>query len=46
VSAFVSGVLGGMSNLRLRSMIYLAFMHWNFGVWSDIWGVIQLNTGR
>jgi hypothetical protein len=46
VSAFVSGILGGLLNLRLRSMIYLAFMHWNFGVWSDIWEVIQLNTGR
>ena len=44
VSALLSSVAGGLLNFRLRSFVYFAFIHWNVGVWSDIWEVIKLNV--
>jgi hypothetical protein len=46
VSALLSGIPGGWLNLRLRSFVYFAFIHWNIGVWSDIWEIIKLNISN
>src|SRR5262249_23955810 len=42
ISALVGGMLGALVNFRLRSMFYTAFIHWNMGVWSDIWEIIKM----
>jgi hypothetical protein len=46
VSAFLSSVIGGFLNFRLRSFVYLAFIHWNLGIWSDIWEIIKVNIAN
>ena len=43
VSALLSCIPGGFLNFKLRSFIYFAFIHWNIGIWSDIWEIIKLN---
>ncbi len=43
VSAFLSTVPAAFLNFRLRSFVYFAFIHWNIGVWSDIWEIIKMN---
>jgi hypothetical protein len=43
-SALLLGIPVGFLTLRLRSFVYAAFIHWNLGVWSDIWEIIKLNT--
>lgn len=43
VSALLSSLPGAFVNFRLRSFFYFAFLHWNLGVWSDIWEIIKLN---
>ncbi len=45
-SALLSGIPGGWLNFRLRSFVYFAFIHWNIGVWSDIWEIIKLNISN
>ncbi len=46
VSALLGGVPMGLLNVRLRSIVYAAFFHWNVGVWSDVWEIIKLNISR
>lgn len=46
LSALMFCVPGGLLNLKLRSFFYFAFIHWNMGVWSDIWEVIKLNVAH
>lgn len=43
-SALLMGVPVGLLTLRLRSFLYAGLIHWNLGVWSDIWEIIKLNT--
>lgn len=46
VSAFLGALLAGYMNLRLGSFFYFAFIHWNLGVWSDVWEIIKLNIAH
>jgi len=46
VSAFLGALLAGYANFRLRSFFYFAFIHWNLGVWSDVWEIIKLNIAH
>ena len=46
VSALLSSIPGGFVNFRLQSFFYFAFLHWNMGVWSDIWEIIKLNIAN
>jgi hypothetical protein len=46
LSALLLCVPGGLINFKLRSFVYFAFIHWNMGVWSDIWEVIKLNVAQ
>ncbi len=44
VSALLSALPGAWLNFRLRSFLFFAFIHWNIGIWSDIWEIIKLNV--
>jgi hypothetical protein len=46
VSALLAGVPIGFLNLKLRSFLYLAIVHWNLGIWSDIWEILKLNVSH
>jgi len=46
VSALLAGVAAGLLNLRLRSFVYFALIHWNIGIWSDVWEIIKLNIAH
>lgn len=46
VSALVAGVPAGFLNLRLRSFVYFGLIHWNIGIWSDIWEILKLNVAH
>ncbi|MCP5107060.1 MAG: hypothetical protein GY950_26985 [bacterium] len=44
ISAFLSMFVFGFLNFRLGSFVYVMFLHWNIGIWSDIWEIIKLNV--
>lgn len=46
ISVFMSSIIGGFLNFRLQSFVYLAFLHWNLGIWSDIWEIIKMNIAN
>ncbi|MFY9725791.1 MAG: hypothetical protein WAJ87_09865 [Bryobacteraceae bacterium] len=46
VSALLAGVPAGFLNLRLRSFVYFAFIHWSVGIWSDVWEILKLNVAH
>ncbi len=46
VSALLAGIPAGLLNLRLRSFVYFALIHWNIGIWSDVWEVLKLNVAH
>jgi hypothetical protein len=46
VSALLAGVPAGFLNLRLRSFVYFALIHWSMGIWSDVWEIIKLNLSH
>ena len=46
ISALLAGIPLGLVNVRMRSIAYAAFFHWNVGVWSDIWEIIKLNIAH
>lgn len=45
-SALLGGVPMGLLSLRLRSFVYAALVHWNVGIWSDVWEIIKLNVSN
>jgi len=45
-AALIISVPAGFLNLRMRSFLYFAFVHWNLGVWSDMWEIIKLNVAH
>ena len=46
VSALVAGIPAGFLSLRLQSFFYFAFIHWNIGIWSDVWEILKLNVAH
>ena len=46
VSALLAGIPAGFLNLRLRSFVYFALIHWNIGIWSDVWEIVKLNVAH
>jgi len=46
VSALLAGVPAAFLNLRLRSFVYFALIHWSMGIWSDVWEIIKLNLSH
>lgn len=46
VSALLAGIPAGFLNLRLRSFVYFGFIHWNIGIWSDVWEILKLNLAH
>ncbi len=46
VSALLAGLPAGLLNLRLRSFVYFAMIHWNIGIWSDVWEILKLNVAH
>jgi hypothetical protein len=46
VSAFFSTLVLGFLNFRLKSFVYVMFIHWNLGIWTDIWEIIKLNIAN
>lgn len=39
----VLALLGGLLTFRTRSILYIAFINWTLGIWSDVWEIIKLN---
>lgn len=39
----VVALVGGLLTLRTGSILYIAFINWTLGIWSDIWEIIKLN---
>lgn len=39
----VLALLGGLLTFRTGSILYIAFINWTLGIWSDTWEIIKLN---